>query len=168
MVLFPDNSGVYSSVCKEKKRKETIELNDSSYMTSLNPRSLLFQGSIFLESNIVLHIGANTTLSGAWPGWNYTWEYYPKVFVLFSSLFPLFFFLFSLFSFLSFSYPPSPSLSPLLSSSFTPPLQIYSRGNGFMGFIHASLVNGGVCLNLSSTPTDPGDQCLEWKKLESI
>lgn len=45
---------------------------------------------------------------------------------------------------------------------------MYTRANGFMGFAHASLVNGGYCLQLSSTPSSLGDQCLNWKKIQII
>lgn len=70
IVLFPDNSGVFSSVCYNNNKKERKLI------------LLLKKGSIFLDNNIILHIGENTTLSGVWPGWNQTWIHYPKVLLI--------------------------------------------------------------------------------------
>ena len=45
---------------------------------------------------------------------------------------------------------------------------VYTRRGGIMTMTHSSLLNGGICLNISYNASEIGDQCKEWKKLEYV
>ena len=47
------------------------------------------------------------------------------------------------------------------------PMGFYSRYSGTMGYGHASLLNAGVCLNVTNSPR-PGDNCYQWQKIRNL
>eukprot|EP01084_Bolivina_argentea_P263200 445378_1 len=44
----------------------------------------------------------------------------------------------------------------------------YTRRDGYMNMTHSSLLNGGICNNITYNASAIGDQCKHWKKLKNV